>query len=110
MSRVLVPPACSITTYRVESVIPLPGLGIQLSTTCGFSIARPWSSISISKGPFSLILVPINTSHTFIPLNEISTVVINEGLSRWNVHFYLAVIKKRGEGVVVAYDVSSISV
>jgi phosphatidylinositol glycan class H protein len=47
----------------------------------------------------------MSTSHTFIPLNNISTVIINEGLSRWNVRYYLAVVIRRGGGVVVALDV-----
>ncbi|GFZ47240.1 hypothetical protein JCM24511_04983 [Saitozyma sp. JCM 24511] len=46
----------------------------------------------------------MSTSHTFIPLNNISTVIINEGLSRWNVRYYLAVVIRRGGGVVVALD------
>jgi hypothetical protein len=47
----------------------------------------------------------MSTSHTFIPLNNISAVIINEGLSRWNVRYYLAVVIRRGGGVVVALDV-----
>jgi len=33
-------------------------------------------------------------------------VVINEGLRRWSVRYYLAVVRKRGEGVLVAFDVN----
>jgi phosphatidylinositol glycan class H protein len=85
-----------------ESVVPLPDLGLQLSTTRGLSLPHP--------GRFSSAehrwLVPLSKSHTFIPLPDISTVIINEGLRRWNVRYYLAVVKRRGGGVVVALNVS----
>ena len=77
-----------------ESVTPLPGLGIQLSSTRGLQI------------PFCSTRLPISTSHTFIPLSDISTIIINEGLTRWSVKHYLAVVKSGGQGVVVALDVS----
>lgn len=48
----------------------------------------------------------LSTSHTFIPLQDISTVIINEGLTRWNVRYYLGIVRTGGKGVDVAYDVS----
>ena len=66
-----------------------------MSTTRGLSI--PIRS--------NRMLLPLSTSHTFIPLSEISTVIINEGLRRWSVRYYLAVVYKRGQGVLVALDV-----
>lgn len=50
----------------------------------------------------------MSTTKTFIPLEDISTVVINEGLTKWSVRYYLSVIRKNGAGVVVAFDVSGI--
>ena len=52
------------------------------------------------------LLLPLSTSRTFIPLEDISTVIINEGLTRWNVRYYLGIVSKGGRGVDVAYDVS----
>ena len=81
---------CSLT----ESVVTLPHLGIQLSTT---------RQIKLPLFPYCRI--PLSSSKMFIPLPEISTVVINEGLSRWSVRYYLAIIKRGGQGVEVAFDV-----
>lgn len=85
-----------LTLTLPESITPLPSLGLQLSTTRGLSFPHPSSRL----------LIPLSTSHTFVPLSEISTVVINEGLRRWSVRYYLAVVRKRGEGVLVAFDVN----
>ncbi|KAI9636889.1 uncharacterized protein MKK02DRAFT_45598 [Dioszegia hungarica] len=83
-----------------KSVVPLPHLGLQLSTTRGLSLPHPGRPLS----GYRRWLVPLSTSHTFIPLSDISTVIVNEGLRRWNVRYYLAVVKRRGGGVVVALD------
>ena len=48
----------------------------------------------------------ISESRTFIPLEAISTVVINEGLTRWSIRYYLAIIKRGGAGLVDTFDVS----
>lgn len=48
----------------------------------------------------------MSTTKAFIPLEDISTVVINEGLTKWSVRYYLSVIRKNGAGVAVAFDVS----
>jgi phosphatidylinositol glycan class H protein len=82
--------------------MPLPGLGIQLSTTRGLSIP----DALYPQTPGRRILFTTSTSYTFIPLSEMSTVVINEGLKRWNVRYYIAIIKRQGGGVIVALDVS----
>lgn len=50
----------------------------------------------------------MSTTKTFIPLEDISTVVINEGLTKWSVRYYLSVIRKNGAGVAVAFDVSGV--
>lgn len=74
-----------------ESVTPLPGLGVQLATTRGFKMgAGAW---------------PLSTSRQFVPLADVTTVVIHEGLRRWSVRYYLAVVRRKGP-VVVVFDVS----
>ena len=104
--------------------MPLPHLGVQLSTTRGLSLPlrlpfrlrpphrQPAQPIGDAKleppihptgGRF---YVALSTSHTFIPLQDISTVIINEGLTRWNVRYYLGIVRTGGKGVDVAYDVS----
>ncbi|KLT46339.1 hypothetical protein CC85DRAFT_239112, partial [Cutaneotrichosporon oleaginosum] len=72
-------------TLTPESVTPLPGLGVQLATVRGFGVG------------------PKSTARQFVPLDDISTVVIHEGLRRWSVRYYLGVVRKRGN-VVVAFD------
>lgn len=32
--------------------------------------------------------------------------VLNEGLRRWRVEYYLAIIQRQGRGITVAFDVS----
>lgn len=80
---------------QLESVTALPGLGLQLSTTTTCHpplLARPLFSLSSSK--------------TFIPLSDISSVVIHEGLTRLSVRYYLAIIKRNGHSIQVAFPVS----
>ncbi|KAI0797712.1 GPI-GlcNAc transferase complex, PIG-H component-domain-containing protein [Abortiporus biennis] len=58
-----------------ESVIVIPALGIQLETHRG------------------LPGIPLTVSRHFIPLSSIQDVFINEGLRRWDVRYYLAIIQ-----------------
>lgn len=71
-----------------ETVTPIPNLGLQLSTASGLSLFGHELQVAHSK--------------RFVALSNISTVVINEGLVRWGVRYYLAVV---GQGVVVAFEV-----
>ncbi|KAI9446514.1 GPI-GlcNAc transferase complex, PIG-H component-domain-containing protein [Lactarius indigo] len=57
-----------------ESVLVLPSYGIQLETHRG------------------LPSLPLFVSRKFIPLSEVKDVLINEGLRRWDVRYYLAVL------------------
>ncbi|KIY50973.1 hypothetical protein FISHEDRAFT_37811 [Fistulina hepatica ATCC 64428] len=57
-----------------ESVIVLPPHGIQLETHKGIGNLR------------------LSSIRRFIPTDDLHDVVINEGLRRWNVHFYLAAL------------------
>ncbi|WWC63793.1 uncharacterized protein I303_106398 [Kwoniella dejecticola CBS 10117] len=86
---------CNTVLY--ESVTPLPGLGIQLASSRGISL--PWA-----YSPHRRLLLPLTTSYTFIPLADISTVILNQALHRFSVRYYLGVVKKDGRGVVVPYS------
>jgi phosphatidylinositol glycan class H protein len=73
-----------------ESVLVLPSYGIQLETHRG------------------LPSLPLFVSRRFIPLTEVRDVLINEGLRRWDVRYYLAILysPRRGEQrLEVAYQV-----
>lgn len=76
----------------LESVIIIPPHGIQLETHFGF--------------PPSYVL---STSKRFIPMSSLQDFVINEGLRRWSVRYYLTAIYRRRSGsyaMQVAYEVS----
>lgn len=73
-----------------ESVIVLPPHGIQLETHRGLPSLR------------------LSATRRFIPLSVLQDLVINEGLRRWDVRYYLAAIKKLEFdefGLQVAYEV-----
>lgn len=72
-----------------ESVIAIPSLGIQLETHRG------------------LPGFPLTCSRNFIPVAFLQDFIINEGLRRWNVHYYIAAIKKQDQSVTlhVAFEV-----
>ena len=73
-----------------ESVLVLPPYGIQLETHRG------------------LPSLPFFVSRRFIPLTEVHDVLINEGLRRWDVRYYLAVLYSPRQGeqrLDVAYEV-----
>jgi phosphatidylinositol glycan class H protein len=75
---------------RPESVLVLPPYGIQLETHRG------------------LPSLPFFVSRRFIPLTEVQDVLINEGLRRWDVRYYLAVLCSPRQGeqhLEVAYEV-----
>lgn len=95
MSSFVVCQRCIRADDTLESITPLPGLGLQLSTTKYLAI--PWVHTSTP--------IVLSTSKTFIPLSEISTVVINEGLTRWSVRYFLAVVQRGGTGIHIAFKV-----
>ena len=73
-----------------ESVLVLPSYGIQLETHRG------------------LPSLPFFVSRRFIPLTDGQDVLINEGLRRWDVRYYLAVLYSPRQGeqrLAVAYEV-----
>lgn len=84
-----------IQLTTAESVTVLPGLGVQVSV--------------VSRRFFRQ-----QRRTRFVPLRDVETVIINEGLSKWNVHYYLGVVTGKGqpkEGkddghIVVAFEVS----
>ncbi|KAI0319367.1 hypothetical protein OF83DRAFT_1055103 [Amylostereum chailletii] len=63
-----------------ESVLVLPPHGLQFETHRGFP-------------PYALF-----ASRTFIPSSELRDLVINEGLRRWDVRYYIAAVYKPSEG------------
>lgn len=63
-----------------ESVLAIPYLGIQLETHRG------------------LPNIPLFASRQFIPAVYLRDVIINEGLRRWNVRYYLAAIQQSSNG------------
>lgn len=81
---------------KSESALAIPGVGVQLSTTRYLAL------------PFlSNLRLPYSASKAFIPINDVSTIVINEGLHRWSVRYFLAVIEREGRSIHVAFDVSA---
>lgn len=77
-----------VASLIAETLTPLPGLGVQLGTTRGLSLFGREFELGRSK--------------RFVALADISTVVIHEGLVRWGVRYYLAILCT---GVVVAFEV-----
>lgn len=76
----------------LESIIVLPSLGVQLETRRGF--------------PF--FSRPLFTGRRFIPLCTLQDIIINEGLHRWDVRYYLAFINGNHPDMIfleVAYEV-----
>jgi phosphatidylinositol glycan class H protein len=72
-----------------ESVIVLPSYGIQLETHRG------------------LPSLPLFASRKFIPLADVKDILINEGLRRWDVRYYLTVFycpQPTVQRLAVAYE------
>jgi len=77
------------TAVLWESVIVFPPHGIQLET---------------HRGPPSY---PIFVSRKFIPTVFLRDIIINEGLRRWNVRYYLAFMEASSDDMIslaVAYE------
>ena len=86
-------PANWVDASSLDSVLVLPSYGIQLETHRG------------------LPSLPLFVSRRFIPLTEVRDVLINEGLRRWDVRYYLAILysPRRGEQRLdVAYQVCDV--
>ena len=86
-------PTNLIDASPLESVLVLPSYGIQLETHRG------------------LPSLPLFVSRRFIPLTKVRDVLINEGLRRWDVRYYLAIhyYPRRGEQrLEVAYQVCDV--
>lgn len=76
---------------NLESVVVIPPHGLQLETRRGISSA-----------------MQVLTSRKFIPAIYLQDFVINEGLRRWDVRYYLVAIHHCGRGEVkldVAFEV-----
>ncbi|KAG7097075.1 hypothetical protein E1B28_004461 [Marasmius oreades] len=70
------------TQVLFESVVVFPDHGIQLETHRGLP---PWT---------------FSVSRRFIPKATLRDVVINEGITRWNIRYYLLAINQRKPDVV----------
>jgi len=79
---------CKCRAILWESVVVYPPNGIQFETHRGLSC------------------LPLFSSRRFIPNIFIRDVIINEGLRRWSVSYYLALIVDDGDGLrlLVAYE------
>jgi hypothetical protein len=82
-------------------MIAIPKLGVQLETTRGIALSLPFLGSSNTYR----IQIPLSTSKGFIPQEQISTIVVHEGLRRWRVECYLAIIKRSGSGISVGFPV-----
>ncbi|KAJ6455698.1 hypothetical protein C8R45DRAFT_1035413 [Mycena sanguinolenta] len=80
----------SCTQLLYESVVVIPPHGIQLETHRGFPS-----------------FPPLTVTRQFIPFASLQDFVIHEGLSGWNVRYYLAAIRLSDNGeyqVHVAFE------
>jgi hypothetical protein len=87
----------------IESVVALPGIGIQLESQTGY-VLPPWP-LTLFSGrqmkPFGLA----TKTTAFIPLSSVrpsggtgaESVFIHEALQRWNIRFYLGVMYSAAE-------------
>ncbi len=85
------PPYHPLTPNSIpESILALPNLGIQLSSTTHLA------------PPVRLhFVVPLTRSTRFIPLSALcgtSSVFLHEGVRRWSVEYYLGVLGRTGRG------------
>jgi hypothetical protein len=74
--------------HGAESVLVFPPHGIQLETHRGYPLLKP-----------------LFVSRRFIHASHLEDFIINEGLRRWNVRYYLAVVH-RGSTDMIAMDVA----
>ena len=87
------PDLCTLADRALESVVILPPHGIQLETHRGFT--KRW---------------PLVITRRFVPASILSGVVINEGLSGWNVLYHLVAVKSSptaGTSLELAFQVST---
>lgn len=76
-----------------ESVTVVRNLGLQLTTTRRPSVTLwPLKTLTLPSGP-----VLTRKSDTFIPLDSVRDVVINEGIQGWRVVYYLAVLYRHAD-------------
>ncbi|KAG1756519.1 uncharacterized protein EDB91DRAFT_1325549 [Suillus paluster] len=78
---------CRCTQVIHESVLVFPAFGIQLETHRGYPLLKP-----------------LFVSRRFIHASLLEDFIINEGLRRWNVRYYLAAVH-RSSTDTIAIDV-----
>lgn len=89
----------------IESVIALPGIGIQLESQTGYFL--PHWPLSLFSAPHDRKTFGLATTTTiaFVPLSSVrpsggsgaDSVFLHEGLQRWSIRFYLGVLYSAGE-------------
>jgi hypothetical protein len=88
---------------HIESVIALPGLGIQLEFQKAHVLPSVLYRLLGRQNGIKLLGLPSKTT-TFIPLSSVrpsggsgaDCVFLHEGLQRWSVRFYLGVLYSAG--------------
>ncbi|KAG6818725.1 hypothetical protein H0H93_002494, partial [Arthromyces matolae] len=68
------------TQILSESLILIAPHGVQLETHFGLAL------LGLRK--------KLSTKRRFIPAKQIQDIIINEGLSGWNVRFYMAIVRR----------------
>lgn len=74
----------NVLNFAVESILAIRDVGIQVKTTY-------WGGSSVSR---------------FINRNKIDDVIINEGISFWQIKSYMAILVKDEDKMVVVFEVS----
>lgn len=74
----------NVLNFVVESILAIRDVGIQVKTTY-------WGGSSVSR---------------FINRNKIDDVIINEGISFWQIKSYMAILVKDEDKMVVVFEVS----
>lgn len=85
---------CAFLIFETESVLVFPAYGIQLETHRGYPLLKP-----------------LFVSRRFIHASLLKDFVINEGLRRWNIRYYLAAVHGSSTDKIaldVAFEVSDL--
>jgi len=72
----------TLLTPNTETLLLIKSIGVQISST-----------------------TPLHTKSKFIPLHEIQDIVINEAITMCTVKFYLAIILRDADNIIVVFEV-----
>lgn len=98
------PSPLTLPRCNSESVIALPGIGIQLDSQKAYVLPL-WTFRLLCRNPGRRTLFPSSRTTFFIPLSTVrplggsgaDSVFLHEGLQRWSVRYYLGVLYSVGE-------------